>query len=901
MPTNGIKSSHTTSPNHKPANPAIQVKRRESISRRTNRKDLKATLRSSSGAPQLPRLAPLTIDLAPDAQAFAASSSNPAPSGPTHIPAPQRPSLDKTDEKPSPKAVAFQFPPTMDDRQSLCQSPTWESYDLRKKEKKEEKEMARKSREPEADTKPRKRRLSKPPPTSNSRFGAHSNQSDTLVLESGNRTHQIRERPASALGFADLLPEVGQPHHSRRRSGSFSSLLKSFDRRNSMDTPRENGFIGGIKLEQQRQADHQTSLDSVTKLPEQDVHPVFRTSTLNLNIPAAQQPQLASPLINDAKNSPRRAYPPNAFQTATNKARTLQSPAPKSASEPGTIEKWRALVSSRWSQLPLPQKRSSSDVLGDQANKSGGKNTAKSTRPVISAPLISPPLKSRPSEPSKSAPHLPAPTTAAAAPGFPPPSSRAIRQEPSRRYVDTLRTQRQSPETTYKFPVRRATDDEWRPVEKQAVPDVTTSPVEEVPPLKECGSASLSFGSNLSTEFFSAESSPPPAPPRRSSKRHAAGRNGKRAPLRVPQASDSAVELYRESSASSQDSLADTKPPFSKVGNIQLMGMGYSDTTLDEIKFSDHPPTSSSETSSIYFHSPSPPGTPDTSRPQSEKAITPVVSDVEEFLELVDEQRYKQLGPESMPKSFRGRTAVTVSADGEQVVEPLRLDSDRSADLDPIAEAARKVMAAFADSGSGRNSASDSGANTPKPRNPPLNLMKNNPASRHEATNPESWNLAPIDALRLPKNPSAPMKTWPAGYLAAARKAAPAAPPPQPWNQVVVPPPQMCGPGSPTVQQGPAHAPDLVLQPIRPAAGLAAPYQQPIAKVFVECCGCKYYHDMPSKLYEAMANPEGFVSPGEGFAGDISMTVRCPWCKHEMNTRCCAGLAAMVYVKERLH
>jgi hypothetical protein len=73
--------------------------------------------------------------------------------------------------------------------------------------------------------------------------------------------------------------------------------------------------------------------------------------------------------------------------------------------------------------------------------------------------------------------------------------------------------------------------------------------------------------------------------------------------------------------------------------------------------------------------------------------------------------------------------------------------------------------------------------------------------------------------------------------------------------------------------------------------------------MFVECCECKYYHDMPSKLYEAMSNPDAVLSSTDelGFAGSVSMTVRCPWCKHEMSTKCCAGFAAMVYIKERFH
>ncbi|RCI12333.1 hypothetical protein L249_0687 [Ophiocordyceps polyrhachis-furcata BCC 54312] len=79
--------------------------------------------------------------------------------------------------------------------------------------------------------------------------------------------------------------------------------------------------------------------------------------------------------------------------------------------------------------------------------------------------------------------------------------------------------------------------------------------------------------------------------------------------------------------------------------------------------------------------------------------------------------------------------------------------------------------------------------------------------------------------------------------------------------------------------------------------------REPIAKVFVECCHCNFYHDMPSNLYEAMANPEAALS-SKGtmeYGSAISMTVKCPWCRHEMSTRCCAGLAAMVFVTERLH
>ncbi|QSZ29557.1 hypothetical protein DSL72_004072 [Monilinia vaccinii-corymbosi] len=77
---------------------------------------------------------------------------------------------------------------------------------------------------------------------------------------------------------------------------------------------------------------------------------------------------------------------------------------------------------------------------------------------------------------------------------------------------------------------------------------------------------------------------------------------------------------------------------------------------------------------------------------------------------------------------------------------------------------------------------------------------------------------------------------------------------------------------------------------------------EPIAKMFVICCGCKYFHDMPSKLYKYMAKPEAVVKDEcLGVSGMISTRVSCPWCGHGMSTRCCEGWAAVVILKERMH
>ncbi|KAK0618058.1 hypothetical protein B0T17DRAFT_509616 [Bombardia bombarda] len=76
----------------------------------------------------------------------------------------------------------------------------------------------------------------------------------------------------------------------------------------------------------------------------------------------------------------------------------------------------------------------------------------------------------------------------------------------------------------------------------------------------------------------------------------------------------------------------------------------------------------------------------------------------------------------------------------------------------------------------------------------------------------------------------------------------------------------------------------------------------PIAKMLVKCCNCEFYHDMPSKIYECMAKPDGIIEDKVlGISGAITTMVKCPWCGHNMSTRCCAGYAAVVYLKEKLH
>lgn len=92
----------------------------------------------------------------------------------------------------------------------------------------------------------------------------------------------------------------------------------------------------------------------------------------------------------------------------------------------------------------------------------------------------------------------------------------------------------------------------------------------------------------------------------------------------------------------------------------------------------------------------------------------------------------------------------------------------------------------------------------------------------------------------------------------------------------------------------PAHEPEQLAK--------QTAQSKPMAKMLVECCNCKFFHDMPSRVYECMAQPDAVVTDRDlGVSGAITTMVKCPWCSHNMSTQCCAGYAAVVYLKERLH
>ncbi|KAJ5355759.1 hypothetical protein N7517_010368 [Penicillium concentricum] len=116
----------------------------------------------------------------------------------------------------------------------------------------------------------------------------------------------------------------------------------------------------------------------------------------------------------------------------------------------------------------------------------------------------------------------------------------------------------------------------------------------------------------------------------------------------------------------------------------------------------------------------------------------------------------------------------------------------------------------------------------------------------------------------------------------------------------------------------------------------AARNPQTIAKVFVICCRCKYWHDLPSEVYARLACPERLgpdLKLGRSFSkkppdsGTRKLTgsrslpfgqfpasqpdlrpapllprkVTCCWCGHNMSRTCCEGWTTVVEMRERHH
>ncbi|KIL84875.1 hypothetical protein FAVG1_11745 [Fusarium avenaceum] len=830
-------------------------------------------------------------------------------------------------DKPAHKTVAFMFPPDVEEQRSVCQSPTWEAYDRRKKEKKEEKrkELEKKEEEKRREKgkekereqimnqaleeawknapKPRGRKLSKPPPLSPAVLATQGRSATEPVQP----TQKRRSRSSSLLGFSVGRNNDDPEEPRRSRSSSLSSIFrKSFEiKRASFDETSPTGFLGGAKLEKKKEDFHQKVLEDQAK-GNSKVHPAMRKTFLGhgsftpLKVSAAQQAH------NKEVDAQRRAYPPISINTSGARGQSAKPSKPPQRRGSVNIYLWsararRGSVSDDCAVADDTEEEGDqntvhtpdSEVLYNKAqglNRRGGlyvkkdqnaetdnsapsKDSEEETVPKDGdqkagpTPRASnqsmkqvPPLNikpkdfvpqqdtitvSKPPTVSSTQPQARRSSTASGLSIPPTPPRRSSKRRGSLTLLTRLGHSQPSSDEPSTAKSAPAGPNSIKPLEstkaskeklfRQNPPSIRyeqTSPGVRPKPITAEPEPAVTTKWNL-----------------REAAKSAFGRG------HSPQASVSSTASKDSSSTASTraSSVGPPVPPKTKGLNVSSNapirtqhvhvpskhlspGATYSPT-------SGRPATSSSDSSySDAIQSISPLSTPHTTPPQSEMGHSPNIASFK---------------PSMM--AHHGTTSPYWSYTNSPRMAPIdRFEpSGPDGEMDPIQEAANRVMEAFS------------------------NANLRNAASR---------NGTPLDSPAEASFASTPIHTYPTLKHKERSKG------------------RLRSPAtvqSPTLgHRSTLSDPEATIKTLRRQSTLEhhQHHGEPTGKMFVECCACSRYHDLPSRLYEAMSNPDGVLSSGEtDFAGSVTMTVKCPWCRHEMSTKCCAGFAAMVYIKERFH
>ncbi|KAM4068024.1 hypothetical protein HRG_009681 [Hirsutella rhossiliensis] len=828
----------STSAAHKPEGASLQTRRAKTRSPET----ADALRRASS---PIKRSSPLVVD---------------TDSGPRH----QRASAPvNLAEKMTPRVVTRPVSPkTKDvDEQSICVSPSWEAHGRRRKEKKmekREKEEAAKT----AQAKAKKTRLSKQPPPASS--------TDPLRRAEGAVPEPRGRRVDAGIKSPD---KERAPRKSRSRSSSFASLIRSplGFRRQSVDPPVEPEFVGGIKLELQRHLANDRVLDQQAKGDESATHPALRHDKANNSMtePLRSPPPPNRP-SGEPKGSVTRSYPPITRHEKHTRKRPLVSPTAPAVPDLSKIGRWRARVGLKPSTQPISPTSAAPETQSSEVEDAGEPERHQNHQPRTNETVAE-------SQVNEEAVEKPAPG-----------ADRWTAEERSMEQAHHIAFAGISP----------AHDDFSEATDGQEYEYIRPN----------------SRG-NASTGYRTAPSTPPDPPrrsPRRSSLLHADDA------VPVPPLPAEAAEPLRASSkaeasapgqsARNMEARKSTMPP----DGIAPQAADKLDASREAVRRSLSPmlrlaeakalksPTWTTRTKSLpvsspdescsdEFHSPSPPSTPATSRSVSDKGLPTPGHGAKGF--SFDSTATKVSHDDARPAA---RISETVDGKGNHEFKDQVLASyheatapspsiERRGDHEMGGLVAHRTFIPVPNHQS--MVTKDKGAS----RFPRLSMVPGN----------QSWRAPQLRAIS--PRPEA------ANYLEEARRLPPA-PSARGLKTRLGPPASFALPGdlpSPATTRSEGSRPSDASQHAQytTTPGLTSRDRDPIAKMFVECCRCKFYHDMPSNLYEAMASPESALSGRDtmGYAGAISMTVKCPWCKHEMSTRCCAGLAAMVYVTERLH
>ncbi|GKT64664.1 hypothetical protein ColTof3_12003 [Colletotrichum tofieldiae] len=867
--------------------------------------------------------------------------------------------------------------PTADDASSICHSPSWESFGQnKKKEKKNEAKMRKKEKEQmekqaEKEAKSVKKmlaaKLSKTPP-SRPPNASRSISSPTVFADD-------RLRSSSAQAFYEPPPPI-RPQHIRQRSDSVAMQLKAAltgHKTPSQSQPdEEHGFIGGLKLEQKRQA--------AAGMPPRK--PVPQSSLTNQRANSFGPEVKVTPPAFTAPGLPRSAsYGPQAetdkhYEDDTFALRTprvasmhvpswcqpLVSPTAPPVPDVGNLQQWQTNTAQQpdliadddeleppkaLSEFVLEQergrRRESYVHQSRQQSRERSINGFKDEVRVSSANSQYPPQSNRQHQPRA---HSSSSNGSPLGSNYPPHSGsttnlNAHNEQSSQAEDFTITFRLPYTPPAHGSPSQGSFDrsiSQGPPVSRMTLREIPLPPGrsssrERLPPTP--GAAIRSFRDAAKAAFYKVSSPGSFKPP--------TSNYFTRAPRDTTMTPDSPSSSRYSTDEPSPFPAAPVRP-FAESAESNMPS-----------RDSSARPTERSSMSSCDegMPSPSPATTPDSSRPQSEKGLPPVDGEVgrvdNETVLVSDDTRSYRLSHTAMLTS-----SPTVSNPRLSLPPQIPVQNHES-HLNELEALVTEKFGRNASVADAEDSDSSQSYPTPTQTESSKSSAVASPVTSASMTSPQEYgqrgqrqteNVAPplqdesscavqrrpsltksrsspdlaLDTSFLPKlkhQPLVPRALVPpppprsskrgsvsnlAGKAAThASQASDSA-----WRKSVV---SLKAPANPSSyleearksMQGPPGPPRsnrVSRASIVPLNGTP----EPVAKMLVECCSCKFLHDMPSKVYECMANPDGKVEDRKlGVSGVISTTVKCPWCTHGMTTRCCAGYAAVIYLKEKLH
>ncbi|KAH7156658.1 hypothetical protein EDB81DRAFT_397326 [Dactylonectria macrodidyma] len=824
------------------------------------------------------------------------------------------------------KNVAFVFPPDVEEARSVCQSPSWEAYGRRKQEKKERKEERkeekreekreeRRGREQEVkETKPRGRRLSKAPPLSQGMAAQGRSQTEPIPPKQKTRSTSLLGR---SIGSRDKREDKDESEKPKRgRSGSLTSAIRhSFEiRRASWDQTSASGFLGGVKLDRKKQDFQQQVVDDQHNGTSK-VHPALRKSFFGHGsfTPLKTPPQ---PSEEDKEaEAQRRACPPISILTSSvARNQSMKSPKSPARRNSANIYLWSARDKKKAASQEadecavddtedeveqatpdVPHMEESLYVKETGLTRRGGLHIKTGPPTALEAKTSSKKLAQENEGDTKTlnvADQSRSPRTTEVLDlgmniasdqkdktPYPPSSMKArprlestastssIAPEPPRRSSKRNSLGFLSRPSSSHSPTESTRDESSR-TSKESLR--SQGDKKSVIAKKPCGEKRNATPPSIRYETTSAGVRPTPFPVECSTSLHSKW-----------SLKDTARSITGRGSSSSESiSPVSTTGSFSKGGYSPTLpasplknemttqpNAGHISSQLKvSQRLNEHtapgmaqsmdirrPTTSSSDSSySDALQSGSTPSTPNTSPPQSDSEHLPRMGGKQ-----FEQHQYSPYQPPTGSPLFPPCDRFQLSD------APMSTDEE----LDPIEAAARKVMDAFS-SANLRNPACSRQGLYSSDESIVASAPQVQPRLRHREKS--KGRLRPSerqDNAHHQARPKASKST-----------------------------PNLDGRGHRSSHSVPEFS--------TKTHGEGGPQGgDRVGKLFVICCGCKRYHDIPIKLYKAMANPEGVFSSSEtmGFEGKVSMTVKCSWCDHDMSTKCCPGVSGILAIKERLH